>query len=426
MQQTFAEKILAKKSGQKKVKPGEIVTVEPDIIMSHDNSAAISRTFMKIGVDKVWNPEKIVIILDHVVPAASQKHAENHQIIRKFVENQKIKHFYDINTGVCHQVLPEKGHAKPGRLILGSDSHTTTYGAFGCFAAGIGRTETAAIWATGKIWLRCPETFRIEFEGNLPPGVYAKDVILNVIGKLGADGADYRAVEYGGPALASFSMDDRMTICNMTIEMGGKAGVCPVDEVTLNWLSTRGITDYEEILPDPDAVYEKVFRFDLTKLTPHLACPHTVDNVSPVTEKTGIKVDQCLLGTCTNGRLSDLRIASRILKGKKIHPGVRLIVLPASREVYLEAMKEGVLGKLIESGGVVCNPGCGPCLGAHQGILAPGEVCISTANRNFRGRMGCPDSEIYLASPATVAASALTGFITDPREIIKSKVSGGI
>jgi 3-isopropylmalate/(R)-2-methylmalate dehydratase large subunit len=413
---TFAEKIPAQKSGRSGIRAGEIVIAEPDIIMSHDNSSAIAKTFAEIGVSKVWNPEKIVIILDHVVPAASEKHAQNHKTVREFVTAQGIKNFYDINHGICHQVLPEKGHAVPGRLILGSDSHTTTYGAFGCFAAGIGRTETAAIWATGKLWLLCPQTYKIVINGKFPVGVFAKDVILHIIGKLGADGADYRCVEFTGMTVADMSIDDRMLLCNMAAEMGAKAGVCMVDDTTRAWLMGHGVTEYEAVYSDADAVYENVLEFDTSSLEPQVACPHTVDNVKPVSEVEGVHIQQCLLGTCTNGRVSDLRLAAEILKGKKIAQGVRLIVLPASKKIYQEAMREGILEILSEAGAVICNPGCGPCLGAHQGVLAPGEVCLSSANRNFKGRMGCPNSEIYLASPATVAVSAIEGAIADPRK----------
>ena len=413
---TFAEKILAQKSGRSAIRAGEIVIAEPDIIMSHDNSSAIAKTFAEIGVSKVWNPDKIVIILDHVVPAASEKHAQNHKTVREFVSAQGIKNFYDINHGICHQVFPEKGHAVPGRLILGSDSHTTTYGAFGCFAAGIGRTETAAIWATGKLWLLCPQTYKILIKGKFPVGVFAKDVILHIIGKLGADGADYRCVEFTGMAVADMSIDDRMLLCNMAAEMGAKTGVCMVDDTTRAWLMGHGVTEYEAVYSDADAAYENVLAFDISSIEPQVACPHTVDNVKPVSEVEGLRIQQCLLGTCTNGRVSDLRLAAGILKGKKIAQGVRLIVLPASKKVYQEAMSKGILETLSEAGAVICNPGCGPCLGAHQGVLAPGEVCLSTANRNFKGRMGCPNSEIYLASPATVAASAIEGAIADPRK----------
>lgn len=416
MGKTFAEKILASKAGLAEVRPGQIVTVEPDMIMSHDNSAAISKTFAKIGVEKVWNPDKIVIVLDHVVPAADETHARNHKAIREFVASQKIKHFHDIGIGICHEVMPEKGYVVPGTLILGSDSHTTTYGAFGAFAAGIGRSETAAIWATGHLWLKVADSFKIVISGSFPSHVGAKDLILHIIGTLGADGADYRAVEFTGPTVRSMSIDDRIVLCNMAIEMGAKAGIVEADDKTATWLATRGVKDYRIVRADEDACYERVLEFDVEDLEPQIACPHRVDNVVPVGRKAGTALNQVLLGTCTNGRLSDLRTAADILKGRKIAREVRMLVLPASMEVYLEALESGVLATLIRAGAVVCNPGCGPCLGAHQGVLAPGEVCLSTSNRNFQGRMGCRDAEIYLASPATAAASALAGRITDPRE----------
>ncbi len=420
MGMTFAEKVLAKKAGLSSVKPGDIVTVEPDRAMSHDNAAPISKIFKSIGVEKVWNPEKIVIILDHAVPAPTDKHAKNHKDIRKFVAEQGIKYFYDVNSdgGVCHQLFCEEGFALPGHVIVGSDSHTCTYGAFGAFSTGIGRSEMAAVWATGQIWFRVPESMKIGIEGSFPRGVYAKDLILKIIGDIGADGADYKSVEFTGSAVKEMSISERMTLCNMVIEMGGKNGVVEPDEKTLAYLEKIAKGDFEVIKADPDARYERVLKYELSELEPVVAKPHTVDNVSPVKEVEGLKIDQAFLGTCTNGRIDDLRVAAEILKGKRIAKGVRFIVIPASWRVYKEAMKEGVLETLIEAGAVIGPPGCGPCMGNHLGILAPGEVCISTANRNFKGRMGNPESEIYLASPATVAASALRGVITDPREVL--------
>ncbi len=420
MGMTFAEKVLAKKAGLSSVKPGDIVTVEPDRAMSHDNAAPISKIFKSIGVEKVWNPEKIVIILDHAVPAPTDKHAKNHKDIRKFVAEQGIKYFYDVNSdgGVCHQLFCEEGFALPGHVIVGSDSHTCTYGAFGAFSTGIGRSEMAAVWATGQIWFRVPESMKIEIQGSFPKGVYAKDLILKIIGDIGADGADYKSVEFTGSAVKEMSISERMTLCNMVIEMGGKNGVVEPDEKTLAYLEKIAKGDFEVIKADPDAKYERILKYNLSELEPVVAKPHTVDNVSPVKEVEGLKIDQAFLGTCTNGRVDDLKVAAEILKGKRIAKGVRFIVIPASWRVYKEAMKEGVLETLIEAGAVVGPPGCGPCMGNHLGILAPGEVCISTANRNFKGRMGNPESEIYLASPATVAASALKGVITDPREVL--------
>jgi homoaconitate hydratase family protein len=415
MGKTLSEKILGHKAG-KAVSAGEVVTVAPDYCLSHDNSAAIIGEFKKLGLARVKVPQKLVIILDHIVPAADEKYAQNHKTIREFVAAQGLPNFFDIQHGVCHQVLSEASFALPGKLIVGSDSHTTTYGAFGAFAAGIGRTEAASIWATDEIWLRVPETLRVEFSGKLSAGVYAKDVILKVIGDHGADRANYEAIEFSGPAAGDFSLASRMVMANMAAEMGAKNGYFEPDEKTLEWVRARARADYEIVRSDPGAKYEAVLKYDLSAIEPQVACPHTVDNVKPVREVEGKPFHQALIGTCTNGRLEDLEVAARMLKGKKIHPRVRALVLPASREVYIEAMRKGLLETLSEAGCVILNPGCGPCLGAHEGLLAAGEVVVSTSNRNFRGRMGNRDSEIYLASPATAAASALEGKITDPRK----------
>jgi homoaconitate hydratase family protein len=412
---TLSEKILGNKAG-KAVSAGEVVTVAPDYCLSHDNSAAIIGEFKKLGVARVKAPGKLVIILDHIVPAADEKYAQNHKTVREFVAAQGLPNFFDIQHGVCHQVLSEASFALPGKLIVGSDSHTTTYGAFGAFAAGIGRTEAASIWATDEIWLRVPETLRVEFSGKFPAGVYAKDVVLKVIGDHGADRANYEAIEFTGEAAGEFSLASRMVMANMAAEMGAKNGYFEPDEKTLEWVKARARADYEVIRSDKDAKYEAILKYDLSAIEPQIACPHTVDNVKPVREVEGKPFHQALIGTCTNGRLEDLEVAALILKGRKINPRVRALVLPASREVYVEAMRKGLLETLSEAGCVILNPGCGPCLGAHEGLLAAGEVVVSTSNRNFRGRMGNRDSEIYLASPATAAASALEGKITDPRK----------
>ena len=412
----MTEKILGRASNQE-VSPGDIIDATVDLAMSHENTAAISKKFKKIGVPTVWNPEKIVIPIDHCAPAASEDYAKNHKLIREFVEEQKITNFYDIKAGVCHQVLPEKGHIRPGMLIVGSDSHTPTYGAFGAFSAGIGRTEMAAVYATGSIWLRVPESFKIIVEGDVPEKVSAKDVILTIIGELRADGCNYNAVEFCGSTVENMSIGERMVLCNMSAEMGAKAGMVAFDNTTRAYLDQRTEGEYTILNSDEECMYEKTFLFDVSDLEPQLSCPHTVDNVRPVHEKEGTKIDQAVLGTCTNGRVEDLREASQILKGKKVADTVRLLVIPASTEVYKEALQEGIIYDLVEAGAVMCNPNCGPCLGAHQGSLAPGEVCISSSNRNFRGRMGCKEAGIYLASPATVAASAVTGEITDPRGV---------
>ncbi len=417
MGQTFVEKVLARKVGLDSVAPGQIVTVRPDKLLTHDNTSAIAGQFRKIGVSKMADPDMSVIVLDHVAPAASETYAINHQIIRQFVAEQGISSFYDIGEGICHQVLPEQGHAWPGAVIVGSDSHTPTYGAFGAFAAGIGRTEAAAVMATGQIWLRVPESLRIVVNGTLPQRVSAKDVILHIIGDLRADGANYCSVEFAGQTVREMSMASRMVLTNMAAEMGAKNGVVEPDEVTRAWLRGRVKHDYQEVHADPDASYERVIEYDVSGLVPQVAKPHTVDNVVAVAEVAGTPINQALVGTCTNGRLEDLAAAADILRGKHIAPSVRLLVLPASRQVLLGAIEQGIVSDLVAAGATLLNPGCGPCLGAHEGCMAPGEATISTANRNFKGRMGSKEAFIYLGSPATVAASALSGVITDPRNI---------
>jgi 3-isopropylmalate/(R)-2-methylmalate dehydratase large subunit len=417
MGKTFAEKILAVKAGLDETVAGQIVTVRPDKLLTHDNTSAIAQTFRKIGVARVANPDIHVIVLDHVTPASTEEYAQGHKEVREFVREQGIKAFYDIGEGICHQVFPERGHALPGTLIVGSDSHTPSYGALGAFSAGIGRTEAAAVMATGEIWLRVPESMRIVVDGHFQARVSAKDLVLRIIGDIGADGADYCSVEFAGPAIEAMSIGGRLVLCNMAAEMGAKNAYVAPDAITRAWLAGRTTTAYTEILPDPDANYAQVLHYDASALSPQVAKPHRVDKTGPVADVAGTPIDQALIGTCTNGRLEDLEAAADILRGKHIASWVRLLVLPASREVLLAAMASGVVADLVAAGATLINPGCGPCLGAHEGCMAPGERTISTANRNFKGRMGSRDAEIYLASPATVAASALTGKITDPREV---------
>lgn len=412
---TMAKAILGEKAG-KKVEVNEIVEIEPDILMTHENTADISKRFYSLGVKNVWNPAKMVIPIDHCVPAANDVYAANHKIIREFAKEQNLQYFYDVKEGICHQVIPEKGHVLPGKLILGSDSHTTTYGAFGAFSAGIGRSEAASIMARGKLWLKIPESMKITVNGDLKRGVYAKDLILHIIDEIRADGANYISVEFYGDAIENLSIAGRMTVSNMSAEMGAKAGIVPADKKTEEWLRPRVS---EEIRPiDPlDNEYERTLEYNAGEITPKVACPHTVDNVKDVND-VDVEIEQALIGTCTNGRLEDLREAVRILKGNTVHKNVRLLILPASREIYLKASEDGLLAELVKAGAMILNPNCGPCLGAHEGILAPEERCVSTANRNFKGRMGCKEAFVYLASPATVATSALTGEITDPREFL--------
>ncbi len=421
MGKTFIEKMLARKSGKESVEVGEIVTVKPDHLLTHDNtSAIISKIEPELKKYGVVDPEFPVIVLDHVIPAASEKHASGHQKIRSFVKEHAIKNFFDAGEGICHQVVYEKGLALPGMLVVGSDSHTCSYGAVGAMSTGIDRTEAASLLLIGEMWLKVAPSIKVTVKGKLQPGVSAKDVILYLIESIGADGATYCAVEFHGET-DNFSMDERFTIANMGIEMGAKIAVFPVDTKTREFLTSIGIDfeSYEEVWADDNAVYMEELTINLNEITPVIAKPHTVDNVVGINEVEGLALDQGLIGTCTNGRLSDFREAADILKGKKVSDNFRLLILPASRSIYRELVKEGLMDILVESGGVVLPPGCGPCLGAHQGVLAPGEKCLSTANRNFKGRMGCKDAEIYLGSAQTVAASALYGKITDPRKEIQ-------
>ncbi len=433
MGKTFAEKALARAAGLNEVVPGQIVDAVPDVVMSHDNAAAISKIFRALGVERVKYPERIAIALDHAVPAPTTMHAANHADIRKFVAEQGIQNFYDVGRGICHQVLSEEAIVLPGQTILGSDSHMTHYGWLGAFGAGIGRSEAAALWATGELWLRVPESMKIVVDGKLPLGVTSKDLCLRIIGDWKADGALYMSVELHGGTISRLSLESRMVIPNMMAEFGAKNAYLPPDEKVFEWLAPRwakrlGIRDWsleylvsnlqsQALYPDSDAAYAAEYHYDASTLEPFVACPHRVDNVKPLSQVRGTRVQQCFIGTCTNGRIQDLEAAAEILRGRRLARGTRLLVIPASSEVLSEAMARGYIQTFVECGAVIGVPGCGPCMGNHMGVPAPGEVTISTANRNFRGRMGTRESEIYLASPAVVAASAVAGMIADPREI---------
>jgi len=411
---TIAEKILAKAAGKKAVLPNEIVMAKVDVAMSHENADVVLRSFRDIGIKKVWDNEKIVILFDHRIPAESEKSATTHKRLRAFVKEQNIKYFYDMKEGICHQILPEFGHCRPGEVLVGTDSHTTTHGAFGTFATGIGATEMAGVWATGELWLKVPESIKITVSGTFKNYVSAKDLILHIIGELGSDGANYNAVEFHGETIRNMSIASRMVLSNLSMEMGAKVAFVVPDEKTISYVQKNSDKNLETILPDEDAKYIKEINIDITNLESQVACPHSVDNVKLLKEIAGTKIHQALIGSCTNGRLEDLAIAAKILNGKNIHPEIRLLVIPASRRIYLEAIKKGFIEIFVKAGGLVLNPGCGPCLGAHQGLLAPEEVCVATTNRNFKGRMGSPESFVYLASPATVAASAIRGEISEP------------
>jgi 3-isopropylmalate/(R)-2-methylmalate dehydratase large subunit len=411
------EKILARASNKNEVVPGEIVEANIDVAMTHDLTGPLAvKSFKEIGAKKVWDADKIVVILDHLVPASSVISAGLHKTMRDFVNEQGIKNFYDVGRGgVCHQVMPEKGHVRPGDVIVGSDSHTCTYGAFGAFSTGIGSTEMAAVFATGKLWFKVPEVIKVEVTGNFQNLVSAKDLTLKVVGEIGADGAIYKGLEFTGQTIRDLTIDGRMVLSNMAVEMGAKAGLIEPDQKNMDYVNARTDMSFTPQKSDSDATYESVVDIDVNNLEPQVAVPHSVDNVKPVSEVEGTELNQGFIGSCTNGRIEDLREAAKILKGKQIAKTIRLIVIPASQEIYLNAVKEGLVNIFMEAGATVANPNCGPCLGGHMGIMTDGEACISTSNRNFIGRMGSTKSYVYLASPATVAASAITGKITDPK-----------
>lgn len=427
MGMTMVEKILARATGQKSVRAGEVVEPKVSLAMSHENAALVINQFLEIYKDtglqpKVWDPDKIAIILDHRVPAESSKTATNQKKIREFVAAQKIKKFHDIRGdegGICHQILPENGYVLPGTVVVGTDSHTTSHGALGAFSFGIGATEMASVWALGRaVNVEVPKTIKVVARGRFPRYVLPKDFILYLIGKITAEGANFKVLEYHGSAIEKMPTSGRLTICNMSVEAGATSGIVPPDKETLRYLKEEAKVKgkIEVFGPDPDAEYDQVVEIDVSELEPMVACPHTVDNVKPVSQVGKVRVDQIVIGSCTNGRLDDLAVAARILKGKKIARGVRMLVFPASFRIYQQALKLGYIADLVKAGAVVMNPGCGCCLGVHQGALGDGEVALSTTNRNFKGRMGNPKADVYLCSPAVAAASALTGYITDPRK----------
>jgi 3-isopropylmalate/(R)-2-methylmalate dehydratase large subunit len=414
---TFAEKILGQKASRPGVKAGEIVRVSPDRMMSVSATTVIAiNLFRELGVKRVWDPDRIVIILDHETPPQTPEQAGSHRQVREFVREQGIKKFFDVGEGICHQLMVGKGLVFPGELIFGKDSHSTTYGAVGAFGTPVDATETACLWATGETWLRVPQSIKIELNGTFQGGVSSKDLVLQLIGTLSAGGAIYKSLEFHGSGVKELSVPDRMTVANMGIEMGAKNAYFPPDELTEKYLKPFGIP-YLAVYPDPEARYERILEMNLDDLAPQVACAHRVDNVKEVTEVEGLSIDQVFIGSCTNGRMEDLAVAAAILKDRRIHPGVRLIIGPASRDIVLAAMEAGHIQTLIKAGAMILPPGCGPCFGSHSGILGDGERCVSTTNRNFRGRMGHRNSEIYLTSPATAAASALEGKIADPRRI---------
>jgi 3-isopropylmalate/(R)-2-methylmalate dehydratase large subunit len=426
MGMTVVEKILARASGVPAVKAGDVVEPNVDLAMSHENAALVINQFLEIyqgtGLEpKIWDPSKVSIIFDHRVPAESPKTASNQKKIREFVAANNIAKFHDIRGdvgGICHQVLPENGYVRPGAVIVGTDSHTTSHGALGAFAFGIGATEMASVWALGTVLnVEVPATIKVNVKGTFKNMVGPKDLILHLIGTLTAEGANFKVIEFHGPAIKKMNTSGRLVICNMSVEAGATSGIVPADEETIRYLTHEaGVKGKISLIkPDRDAAYEQIIEIDVSKLEPQIACPHTVDNVKSVKEVQGTTVNQIVIGSCTNGRLDDLAVAAKILKGKTVAQNTRMFIFPASGRIYNQALAKGYIGDFMKAGAVVMNSGCGPCLGVHEGALGDGEVALSTTNRNFKGRMGNPKSEVYLCSPAVAAASALTGVITDPR-----------
>jgi 3-isopropylmalate/(R)-2-methylmalate dehydratase large subunit len=427
MSMTIVEKILARASRLSTVKVGDVVEPRVDLAMSHENAALVINQFLEIHrgtslTPKVWDASKIAIIFDHRVPAESPKTASNQKKVREFVAEHFVQKFHDIRGdvgGICHQILPENGYVRPGAVVVGTDSHTTSHGALGAFAFGIGATEMASVWALGTVLnVEVPATIKVVVTGKFKKFVGPKDLILHLIGKITAQGANFKVLEFGGPAIEQMTTSGRLVLCNMAVEAGATAGIVPADAETARYLQEEaGVTEQIEFLrSDQDATYEDVIEIDVGRLAPQIACPHTVDNVKPIEEVAGRKIHQIVIGSCTNGRLDDLAVAAKILKGRKVAPNTRMLVFPASGKIYRQALGKGYLGAFMQAGALVMNPGCGPCLGVHEGALGDGEAALSTTNRNFKGRMGNPKSEVYLCSPAVAAASAITGVITDPRK----------
>jgi 3-isopropylmalate/(R)-2-methylmalate dehydratase large subunit len=422
MGMTITEKIIADHAGKKEVKPGDLATVKIDLAMANDVTAPLAiKILEKYHIDKVFDPERIALVLSHFVPAKDIKSAEQAKIVRDFAKRHNIKWFFQEGEGIEHTILPEEGIVVPGDLVVGADSHTCTYGALGAFSTGMGSTDIAYAMATGETWLRVPHSMKFIFYGKPSAWVMGKDLILHTIGQIGVDGALYKAMEFEGEAIRHLSMDQRFTITNMAVEAGAKNGIIAPDEKAIEYVSQRAKKPWKVYHSDPDAEYSEIYEWDAGKLEPLVAWPYLPSNVHPVSASTHISIDQAFIGSCTNGRIEDLRIAAKILKGRKVHPYVRCIMIPASKKVYTQALKEGLIDIFLEAGCVVSVSTCGPCLGGHMGILAEGEKCISTSNRNFPGRMGHPKSEAYLANPAVVAASAVLGRIAHPEEVVSLK-----
>jgi 3-isopropylmalate/(R)-2-methylmalate dehydratase large subunit len=416
---TITEKILSHAAGAKSVSPGDIINARVDAVIGHDITTAAFRELERMKIEKVFDKEKIYFTVDHFIPSPTLDAAAQLKDLGGYIKRYGIKHWFEQGRGgICHAIYPEAGLIRPGMVVVGSDSHTCTYGALGAFSTGLGATDVAAAMAIGELWLKVPASMKFSFENQVGPMVTGKDLILYTIGQIGVDGALYKAMEFSGEAIRKLPIDDRFTICNMAIEAGAKNGIIEPDKITQDYLKDRVKDAYTVFTSDPDAAYETEFTWDASKIRPMVAQPHSPANVIPVDKIENVKLDQVVIGMCTNGHISDLRAAASILKGKKAAPGVRLLVIPATQNIYLEAVREGLVEIFVESGGMVCPPTCGPCLGGHMGLLADGEVAISTSNRNFVSRMGHKGSKVYLASPYTAAASAVAGYIIDPTEVI--------
>ena len=416
---TITEKIFASHAGLSEVKAGDLITAKVDVTLANDITGPVAiKEFRKIGVDRVFDKDRIMFVPDHFVPNKDIKSAEQVKMIREFAKEQGLTNFFEVGRmGIEHALLPEKGLVTAGDLVIGADSHTCTYGALGAFSTGVGSTDLACAMASGETWFKVPSAIKVEFNGKLNKWVCAKDLVLHLIGDIGVDGALYKTIEVGGNVIEEMDMDGRFTFCNMAIEAGGKNGIIVPDKITEEYLKNRSVRQPKFYTSDPDALYERVIKYDVSEIEPTVAFPHLPENTKPISQVGDIKIDQSVIGSCTNGRLSDLKIAAEILKGHKVHPDVRLIVFPGTQQIYLDAMEKGYIRTIIEAGGAVSTPTCGPCLGGHAGILAAGERAISTTNRNFVGRMGHVDSEVYLSSPAIAAASAITGKISSPDDI---------
>lgn len=422
MSMTITEKILARASGRDTVEPGDIIRVKVDLVMGHDVTLPLSvLEFRRMGATQVFDPTRVVAVNDHFAPAASAQAAEQIKIVRDFAREQDLAHYYEPGcgqSGVCHALLPEEGLILPGTVVLGADSHTTTYGALGAFATGMGSTDIAAAMALGETWLKVPESLRLHYSGQLQEWVTGKDLILHTLGRVGAAGAIYKALEFCGPVIEGLAMSDRLSMCNMAVEAGAKNGIIAADAETEHYLRERTSRPYKALTSDPDATYGATYEFACEEIEPQVAFPFSPDNVKPVSEASDVRIDMAFIGSCTNGRLEDLRIAAKVLQGRRLAERVRLVVIPATLKTYLQALKEGLLETFVVAGAAVGTPTCGPCFGGHMGLLAAGERAVSTTNRNFVGRMGHPESEVYLASPAVAAASAVMGRIVHPEEVV--------